>query len=113
MIRSEVLKKFITLSVTILIIGSLHGITAFIFDSNFVDIAIPFGLAAIFLAYIFTNKGGALSRQMDMHIQGETGIRIATTKKVTSQSFVFLGSIVYFSLALLLTLYFYKDYFID
>jgi hypothetical protein len=78
-----------------------------------VDVSIPFGIAAIFITYVFTNKGNAISRQMDMQIQGETGIRMAFSNRVASHSFVFIGSIVYFSLALLTTFFTYKDYFIS
>ena len=106
------MKNLITLSLTVLILGIVHGLTAYFLNLNFVDLAIPFGLIAIFLAYIFTNKGGALNRQMDKRIQGETGIRMATTQLITTHSFVFIGTIVYFSLALFITFYFYRNYFI-
>lgn len=107
------MKNFVILVGTVLILGISHWITSYMFNWNFVDVSIPFGIAAIFITYIFTNRGNAISRQMDMQIQGETGIRMALSNRVANQSFVFIGSIVYFSLALLTTFYIYKDYFIS
>lgn len=106
------MKKTIILSLTILGLGIVNWIAAYLFTVNFVDISIPFGVAAVFITYIFTNKAGTLSRQLDTQIQGQTGIRMDITKRLTSTSFVFLGSIVYFSITLLLTFVTYKDYFI-
>ncbi|MFC6040564.1 hypothetical protein ACFPYN_14145 [Paenisporosarcina macmurdoensis] len=107
------MNKFFTLLVTVVILGIVNLLTAYMFNLNFVDVSIPFGIVAIFITYIFTNKGNAISRQMDMQIQGETGIRMAFANRVASHSFVFIGSIVYFSLSLLTTFFTYKDYFIS
>ena len=107
------MNKFITLLVTVLILGIGHWLTAYMFHLNFVDVSIPFGIVAIFITYVFTNKGNAISRQMDMQIQGETGIRMEFPNRGASHSFVFIGSIIYFSLALLTTFFTYKDYFIS
>ena len=107
------MKKFVILMLTVLMLGIGHWLTAYLFNWSFVDVSIPFGIAAVFITYIFTNKGNALSLQLDMQIQGETGIRMTTTNRIASQSFVFIGSIVYFSLALLTTFFTYKDYFIN
>ena len=83
------------------------------FKWDFVDVSIPFSIVAIFITYVFTNKGNAISRQMDMKIQSETGIRMAFSKRVVNHSFVFVGSIIYFLIALLTTFITYKDYFIS
>lgn len=106
------MKKTILLSLTIIGLGIVNWIAAYLFSVSFVDISIPFGVAAVFITYIFTNKAGTLSRQLDTQIQGQTGIRMDITKRVTSTSFVFLGSIVYFTITLILTFITYKDYFI-
>jgi len=107
------MNKFVIMMLTVFILGIAHWLTAFVFNWPFVDVSIPFGIVAIFITYIFTNKGNTVSRQMDMQIQGETGIRMDFSNRLANQSFVFIGSIVYFSLALLTTFYIYKDYFIS
>ncbi len=108
------MRNFIILVLTIIILAIGNWITAaFIFNSSVVDLSIPFALVSIFIIYIFTNKGNVISRQIDTQIQGQTGIRMALTNRVTNQSYVFIGSVIYFFLTLLFTFFVYREYFIS
>lgn len=107
------MNKFIKLSLTVLILGIGNWITAIVFDINSIDVSIPFAVASIFIIYIFTNKGGATGRIMDMQIQGQTGIRMGFANRVTSTSYIFLAALIYFLVALFVTFFTYKDYFIN
>lgn len=105
------MSKIIKLSLTVLILGVGNWITAIVFDFNSVDVSIPFAVVSIFIIYIFTNK--ASGRIMDMQIQGQTGVRMGFEKRVSNTSYIFLGSLIYFTVALFVTFFTYKDYFIN
>lgn len=107
------MRKIVTLIVTIICLGIIHAIITYSFHASFIDISIPFGVGAILISYIFTNKSGMLTRQMDMQVQGQTGIRMGINSRVNSLSFIFLGSIVYFLFTLVATFYTYKEYFVN
>lgn len=105
------MSNLIKLILTVLILGIGNWIIAIVFDLNSVDVSIPFAVVSIFIIYIFTNKSAG--RIMDMQIQGQTGIRMGFEKRISSTSYVFIGSLIYFTVALFVTFFTYKDYFIN
>ncbi|MFF2755765.1 hypothetical protein ACFVR1_18895 [Psychrobacillus sp. NPDC058041] len=107
------MRKMITLLITVVSLGIVNWIITFLFNASFIDIAIPFGIVAIFIIYIFTNKSGTKSRQMDVQIQGQTGIKMDFTHRVNSVSFVFIGSLIYFLLTLVVSFFIYREYFFN
>lgn len=107
------MRNFITLLLTIVILAIGNWIAATIFPISVVDLSIPFAIVSIFIIYIFTNKGNVIGRQLDTQIQGQTGIKMALTNRVTNHSIVFIGSVIYFFLTLVFTFFYYREYFIS
>jgi hypothetical protein len=107
------MNKLIKLCLTVLLLGFGNWLAAILFKLNIFDISIPFALVSIFIIYIFTNKGGSSGRMMDMEIQGQTGFKVNAINKINSTSFIFLGSLLYFLITLIVTFFYYKDYFIN
>ena len=107
------MRNFITILLTIVILAIGNWIAATILNASVVDLSIPFALVSIFIIYIFTNKGNVIGRQLDTQIQGQTGIRMAITNRVTNHSIVFIGSVIYFFLTLVFTFFYYREYFIS
>ncbi|WP_156108896.1 hypothetical protein [Planococcus sp. PAMC 21323] len=51
------------------------------------------------------------SRQLDMSIQGRTGIRMEQEHYVSGRSYIFIGSILYLIFILGFTFFTYREYF--
>lgn len=107
------MNKAIVLILTISILALVNWIVSLFFVASFIDTSIPFALVAIFVLYIFTSKDNTVSRHMDMQIQGQTGIRMAASKRVGGQSLIFIGAVAYFVITLIATFIMYKDYFLN
>lgn len=97
---------------TILILGVGNLVAAYAFQLAFLDIAIPFGGLALAIIYFFKSKGGMASRQMDMAIQGQTGIRMDQQSSTSERSYIFIGSLFYLLLVVAITFYAYREYFL-
>lgn len=111
--EEDLMKNFIILILTVLFLAFGNWLATLFFNASLVDLSIPFALVSIFIIYIFTNKGNALGRQIDSQIQGQTGIKMAITNRVTNHSYVFIGSVIYFFLTLVFTFFVYREYFIS
>lgn len=107
------MKKGIIMFATILSLCLIHWFISYQFEWSFIDSFIPFGFIALLIIFLFTNKSGTIGRHIDLQIQGSTGIKVEKSKRVHEVSFVMVGSVVYFVMALLVSFYVYKDYFID
>lgn len=106
------MEKTIILLSTILVLGIGNWLISSIFNLNFIDLSIPFGVVCVCLAHSFTGGTSTFTRQVDMQTRGETGIRMPIMNQAARISFVFFGSLAYFLFALLMTLFFYREYFI-
>ncbi|WP_342598769.1 hypothetical protein MHB48_14995 [Psychrobacillus sp. FSL H8-0483] len=107
------MKKWITMFATIFSLALIHWLISYGFEWSFFDSIIPFGFIALLIIFLFTNKSGAIGRQIDLQIQRSTLIKVENSKRVNEVSFVMVGSVVYFVMALLVSFYVYKDYFIN
>ncbi len=105
------MRKVITVLLTIAVIAALNWGTAYFLSLAFLDIAILVGGLAIAITYFFKSKGGMASRQTDMAIQGQTGIRMEQQQAVTERSYIFIGTIVYTAVMLVITFISYREYF--
>ncbi|WP_313892939.1 hypothetical protein [Psychrobacillus sp.] len=107
------MKKIIILIGTIVSLGMINWILSYAFSVQFFDIGIPYGIVALFIIYMYTDRSGAISRHMEPQIQGQIGVRMNITTRIHGTSFILIGSIVYFLLTLIVSFYIYKDYFIN
>lgn len=106
------MKKAIIFILTLFTLGIVNWLISYFFTLNFIDVSIPLGVVCVGLAHSFTGGTSPYMRQSDMKTRGETGIRMPFMNKAARTSFVFLGSLAYFLFALIITLVFYKEYFI-
>lgn len=106
------MKNMITILLTVVIIGVLNWIASVLLNMSFLDISIPVGGLALILIYFITNKGGMASRQMDMSIQGQTGIRMEHKAAVSERSYILIGSIMYVAVMLVVSFIAYREYFL-
>ncbi|WP_394119744.1 hypothetical protein [Planococcus donghaensis] len=106
------MKQTIIFTSTLVVIGIINWLISNLFNLNFVDVSIPLGVVCAGLAHSFTGGTSPYTRQSDMETRGETGIRMPFKNKSSRTSFVFFGSLTYFVFALVMTLVFYREYFI-
>ncbi|RLQ92730.1 hypothetical protein [Planomicrobium sp. Y74] len=106
------MKQAIIFTLTFLVLGILNSLISILFDLNFGDVSIPLGVVCVGFAHSFTGGTSPYMRQSDMETRGETGIRMPFMNKAARTSFIFFGSLAYFLFALILTLFFYREYFI-
>lgn len=66
---------------TFLIIGMVNFLLTMWLDASFFDYSVFVGFFATILIYFFTSSGGYSSRNLDLQVQGSTGIRQEETKK--------------------------------
>ena len=105
-------KKILTIFFTLFVLVVLTlGITYFT-NSHFIDYAFLVGLVATVTIWFFTSKGGGMgTRQLDMSIQGSTGIRMEDRKFEFSPNIAFLTSVVYSIITIATMIFYYRSYF--
>lgn len=106
------MKNGLIILITIVVLTLGNWVAAAILQMAFWDIAIPFAGLALVLIYFFKSKGGMASRQLDMSIQGQTGIRMEREAYSTGRSYIFIGSVFYLLFVIGLTLFIYREYFL-
>ncbi len=105
-----ILKKALTVVITLLVlIGLSFGLSHYI-HSKFFDYSFFVGLAVTVVIWFFTSKGGVTSRNIDMTIQGTTGIKAEQQKFEFSPNLVFITSLLYTVVTFVVMLYQYRDY---
>lgn len=104
--------KVVNLIITLSIIGAINWGLTKISDLSFIDSSFFVGLFSTALIYFFSSSGGITSKNLDRHIQGQTGIKVNTSEHIFNPSFVFYGSIVYLICAIIANLIYYLEYFL-
>lgn len=106
------IRKIISFLLTLIIIlGINYGITI-LFKVGFIDYSFVVGLISIVVIYFFNSSGGFFSKNIDMQIQGQTGIRMEQKEeKKFYPSIAFFTAILYTVVSVIALLYTYKDYF--
>lgn len=105
------MKKILIIFLTILLLAIGNWGVAYALQMTFLDISIPFAGLALAVVYFFKSKGGMASRQLDMSIQGHTGIRMEQQSQVSERSYIFIGSVLYLLFVFGFTLFTYWEYF--
>lgn len=107
----EIMKKIITIVITLLfLIGLSYGITYYT-HTKFIDFAFLIGIVVTAIIWFFTSKGGFTSRNLDARVQGTTGIKASEQKYEFSPNVAFFTSLTYTILSLIICIYYYRSYF--
>jgi hypothetical protein len=107
----KIIKRLITIVITLLVlVGLSYGITYYT-HTKFIDYSFFIGLAVTIIIWFFTSKGGYTSRNLDMTVQGSTGIKMEGQKYEFSPNIAFLTSLAYSLITLGVMLYQYRGYF--
>ena len=105
------MKRPITIVITFLnLTGLSYGITYYT-QTNFIDYSFFIGLAVTVLIWFFTSKGCHTSSFLDMTVQGTTGIKVDKQNYEFSPNLVFLTSLAYTIISLVVMLFYYRSYF--
>lgn len=105
------MKNALIVCITFIVLAAGNWAAATVLQLSFLDVSIPFAGLAVAVIYFFKSKGGMVSRQLDMSIQGQTGIRMQQERPVPERSYVFIGSALYLVLAVAFTFFMYREYF--
>ncbi|WP_203362067.1 hypothetical protein [Bacillus sp. REN10] len=107
------MKKLLCFIVTIVILAIMNYIIMKAFDVPFIDYSFVVGLMGMVAVYFFNTSGGIASRNVEMKIQSQTGIKVDQQKKQKFYPTIsFYAAIFYTVVAAALTFFYYKDYFI-
>ncbi len=105
------MKRLITIIITLFVLFSLSfGITYFT-HTKFIDYSFFIGIVVTAIIWFFTSKGGYTSRNVDMTVQGTTGIKTEQLKNEFSPNVAFFTSLAYTAISLVVMLFQYRNYF--
>ena len=106
------IRKLLTIIMTLLVLTGLSFGVAYFTHSNFIDCSGFIGIGAIIAIWFFTSKNdGYVTRRLDLSIQGSTGIRIEDKRFEFSSNTAFLTSVAYTIITIAAILYHYRSYF--
>lgn len=103
----NIIRKYISFIGTFLIIGIINFALTSWLDASYFDYSVFVGFFATIVIYFFTSTGGYTSRSLDVQIQGSTGLRQEETQSKFNPSYVFFGSLAYFLISLIVTIFIY------
>ena len=105
------IKRALTVIITLLVLlGLSFGVTHFL-NKNFFDYAFIVGIVVSIVIWFFTSKGGFISRNAEMMIQSQTGIKLEKQKYEFSPNLAFITSLVYTVVTLAVMVFEYRRYF--
>jgi hypothetical protein len=105
------MKRIITIVITLLVLTGLSYGISYYTHTSFIDYAFFIGIVVTVIIWFFTSKGGFTSRNIDMTIQGTTGIKANEQKYEFSPNVAFITSLVYTIIMLIAVIYYYRSYF--
>ncbi|PMC36387.1 hypothetical protein CJ195_16500 [Bacillus sp. UMB0899] len=105
------IKKSLNILLTFLILLGLNYLFSYIFDVGFLDYSFLVGIFGMIVIKFFNSSGGYTSKQLDMQIQGETGIKVDQGEdKVFYPGYAFYTSLAYVILSIIALLVYYREY---
>lgn len=107
------IKNVIWSVVTVCIILLINWGIAFFLNAEFIEYSFLTGIGIVALVKFFNSSGGIGSNSVRLETQAQTGIKINEKKKEFNPSAVFFTAVTYTIIALIITVFYYKDYFID
>ncbi|TDK54071.1 hypothetical protein E2K98_29740 [Bacillus salipaludis] len=90
--------------------GLSYGITYYT-QTKMIDYSFFIGLAITIIIWFLTSKGGFTSRNLDMTVQGTTGIKAEEQKFEFTPNVLFFTSLSYTIISLVAMLFYYRSYF--
>ncbi|MBD3107422.1 hypothetical protein IEO70_03510 [Bacillus sp. AGMB 02131] len=107
------MKQFLTILATLVFLIALNFGISSVTDTHFVDFSFVVGLTVSVLIWYFTSKGGYTAKHADTLAQAETmNWKIKNEKFSFRFNTAFLTAIAYTVVAIGITFYYYKDYFL-
>jgi hypothetical protein len=107
------MKKIIWSIITISTIIFINWRLTILLNAAFMDYAFITGIGAVTIIWFFNSTGGTTSNSIRLQTQSQTGIKVDEEKKAFNPSVVFFSSVIYTAIALIATVFYYKDYFIS
>jgi hypothetical protein len=104
------MKKLITIAITLIVLlGVNYAITLFTI-AKFVDYSFIVGIAVSGIIWFFTSKGGFTSRNMELTVQGMTGVKVEKQKYEFSPNVAFFTALAYSIISFVIILVYYRNY---
>ncbi|MYL48343.1 hypothetical protein GLV98_02560 [Halobacillus litoralis] len=103
----NILWAIVTVGVMVLI---NWGVASF-FSGEFIEYSFLLGVVVMTIVWFFNSKGGYASNSVRLGIQARTGLKIEEEKQKFNPTVVFYTAIGYTTVALVITIIYYKDYF--
>ncbi|GAA0448566.1 MAG: hypothetical protein ACQEWU_13900 [Bacillota bacterium] len=94
------------------IFGANWGIAS-MFDAEWIEFSFLIGLVFVVIIWFFTSSGGYTTNLVRMSVQSQTGMKMEEEKKQFTPSIVFYTAVGYLVISVIVTIYYYKDYFIS
>jgi hypothetical protein len=104
------MQRLISILVTLIVLLGLSYGLAYYTHSKFFDYSFFVGLAVTLIILFFTSKGGYASRNLDMTVQGTSGIKMEHQKFEFSPNLAFITSLAYTVITFVAMLYQYRSY---
>jgi hypothetical protein len=104
------MKAIINIIITILVLFGLSFALTYLTHTKLIDYSFLIGMIASVIIWASNSKGGAVSRQMDMIIQGTTGIKMEGQKFEFKPNIAFFSAIAYTIITFVAMLYHYRSY---
>ncbi|WP_042457258.1 hypothetical protein [Neobacillus dielmonensis] len=105
------MKRLITVVITLVVLIGLSFALSHFTHTKLVDYSFLVGLIITVVIWFFTSKGGITSRNVDMQVQGTTGIKVDQEKFEFSPNIAFFTSLAYTIITFLIMLFHYRSYF--
>lgn len=109
----EIGKHIIWSIVTVCVMLLLNWGVAVLFSGAFIDYSLFVGVVVVGIIRFMNSTGGIGSTSIRMNTQAQTGIKIDEEKQTFNPSVAFYTAIGYALVALVITAFYYKDYFIN
>ncbi|KQL52310.1 hypothetical protein AN964_01290 [Heyndrickxia shackletonii] len=106
------MKRIISIFVTLLILLGINYAVAYYTNTKFIDYSFGVGLVFSIIIWFFTSKGGLTSRITDGIVQMEsTNFKLKADTYKFSPNAAFFTSLAYTLVAIIITFYYYRQYF--
>ncbi len=83
----------------------------FLIDAHFVDFVFFTGLLAVAVIFFFSSSGGLSSRQLDLQIQSQTGMKQEAGKRSFQGIASFYTAVAYTVIGAVISVVYYWEYF--
>lgn len=106
------MKRLISIFLTLLVLLGINYFLAKSTNTTFIDFSFAVGFILSVLVWFFTSKGGFTSQFADTMIQGQTtNFKMKQQRHKFSPNIVFLTTLTYTIVSLIITIIYYWEYF--